>query len=53
MTPQEINDWLATIPADAHIGMDEGGLTLVAHDPAGKLLGYLEVGGYDQTWENP
>jgi len=53
MTPKEINDWLATIPADAHIGMDEGGLTLVAHDPAGKLLGYLEVGGYDQTWENP
>lgn len=42
MTNTELKDWLATLPADAHVGVDEGGLTLrvVEDDQA-----YLEVGG--------
>lgn len=49
MTPQQIINWLQTLPADAQVGVDEGGLTLIAHDGKGGQLGWLEVGGIPET----
>jgi len=37
---EEIERWLATLPDGMPVGVDEGGLTLVAEDGS-----YLEVGG--------
>lgn len=42
----ELRDWINTIPPHWHIGIDDGGLTLVARaEPGAKYEVTLEVGG--------
>ena len=41
MSNAEIKDWLATLPEETNIGVDEGGLTLVVEESNA----YLEIGG--------
>jgi hypothetical protein len=41
MSNAEIKEWSATLPEEANIGVDEGGLTLVVEDSNA----YLEIGG--------
>jgi hypothetical protein len=50
MHKAEVLGWLLTLPDDAQVGIDAGGLSLVgfeAHDTPAMLsdLPYLEVGG--------
>jgi hypothetical protein len=45
MAKREIQAWLDTLPADALIGIDDGGLALET------TTGYLEVGGYSEEDE--
>lgn len=45
MTREEIQRWLDTLPAGTLVGVDEGGLSLVAIGEDA----YLEVGGVDDT----
>lgn len=42
MYASEISEWLATLPADAAIGVDDGGLVLRVE---GESHIYLEIGG--------
>jgi hypothetical protein len=41
MAAAELKRWLKTLPDDAEVGIDEGGLTLQANHAGA----YLEVGG--------
>lgn len=45
---KEILKWLKTLPNDAGVFVDEGGLTLKTKDGA-----YLEVGGEPEEEEEP
>jgi hypothetical protein len=45
ISPKELSKWLKTIPQDAILGIDAGGLILCAEDENGKQLGYCEIGG--------
>jgi hypothetical protein len=53
MTKTEITEWLDTLPDDAEIGVDDGGLCLrVVDDPEP----WLEIGGMpegEEDNENP
>jgi hypothetical protein len=41
---KELKRWLDTLVSE-EVGIDEGGLTLVAGDPAADSGAYLEIGG--------
>ncbi len=43
----ELQKWLKTLPIDALVGVDEGGLTLITHVQSGQEepFPYLEIGG--------
>jgi hypothetical protein len=41
MSKQDVSAWLDTLPEDAEIGIDDGGLCLQMHDSEA----YLEIGG--------
>jgi len=43
-TVKEIQEWLATLDPDDSVGIDEGGLELVAE----KDGAYFEIGGIDE-----
>lgn len=43
MAKEDIAAWLETLPPDTGVGVDDGGLTLVAANGA-----YLEVGGVEE-----
>jgi hypothetical protein len=45
ISPKELTKWLKTIPQDATLGIDDGGLILCAEDENGEQLGYCEIGG--------
>jgi hypothetical protein len=46
MTKEDIEEWLATLPARTMVGIDDGGLALEALDEDNAPYGpYLEVGG--------
>lgn len=45
ITRQRLLSWLVTIPNNADIYVDEGGLTLCAAVPGWDERPYLEVGG--------
>lgn len=45
ITKTELQAWLRTIPDDADIGIDEGGLTLEAWTRRSPVRAYLEIGG--------
>lgn len=48
----QIQEWLNTLEPDAPVGIDEGGLTLIAHDLNNEPTGaYLEVGGISNEEE--
>lgn len=50
ITVSELTEWLQSLPADAMVGVDEGGLTLVA---AADSEAYIEVGGLDADEVTP
>ena len=46
MSKKEIERWIGTLPDDANVGIDEGGLNLVEVNADGSQgEAYLEVGG--------
>jgi hypothetical protein len=45
ISPKELTRWLKTIPQDAILGVDSGGLTMIAEDSQGKMLACYEIGG--------
>lgn len=46
MSVTEVKRWLATMPDDGFVAIDDGGLALVEVDADGETLdAYLEVGG--------
>lgn len=48
----ELRDWINTIPPNWEVGIDEGGLTLVARaEPGAKYEVTLEVGGETEPEE--
>lgn len=46
MTKKHVMEWLDSLPQNAVIGIDDGGLTLVVEEDDGA---YLEVGGLEQS----
>lgn len=45
MPKKELERWLSTLPEDADVAIDEGGLTIVEVNPDGSQgEAYLEVG---------
>lgn len=45
MSKKEIERWLATLPDDANVAIDEGGLCLVeVNDDGSESDAYIEVG---------
>lgn len=50
VTNDELGSWLAGLPDDAHVGVNEGGLVLlVLEDPEN----YLEIGGMPEGFKEP
>lgn len=52
MEVTEIRQWLDSIPADAYVGVDEGGLCLRAVQGTELTGDYLEIGGIPEEIEN-
>ncbi|WP_280311162.1 hypothetical protein [Nocardia abscessus] len=49
ITVQELRTWASGLDLSGHVGIDEGGLTLVEVPEHDRLSGaYLEVGGCDE-----
>lgn len=51
MTKRELLDWIDTLPDDAEIGIDEGGLALQTLATADGNASYLEIGGLPEQTE--
>jgi hypothetical protein len=46
ISPKELTKWLKTIPKDAILGIDAGGLTLIAEmDLTGNFIASIDIGG--------
>ena len=55
MRVSQVKDWLDKLPMDAHVAIDEGGLTLITVDDGRPGKAYLEVGGApeDELGDDP
>lgn len=53
MRTKDLIEWLQTLPADSHVGIDDGGLALQAVSSHGLVMdAYIEVGGIPDNDES-